>query len=142
MVYATKKEGKAVLPANSYLIKAIKQGNIFPEEQILFSYSANNVEIFNDPSRAHSEVPNAALPSPLRATETGRANANVEGDVDVYNPMCLDEAMFVVGGPAVALKLVELASSPEELQSAITLLAECVKESWKASEEAERMRKD
>ncbi|KAJ9116880.1 hypothetical protein QFC22_004537 [Naganishia vaughanmartiniae] len=140
MVYATKKEGKAVLPSNSYLIKAIKQGNIFPEEQILFSYSANNVDVYHETSQTPFEVPNAALPSPLRATEPGRANAEVQGDVDVYNPLCLDEAMFVVGGPAVALKLVELASSPEELQSAITLLAECVKESWKASEEAERMR--
>ncbi|KAJ9101867.1 hypothetical protein QFC21_003207, partial [Naganishia friedmannii] len=139
MVYATKKEGKAVLPANSYLIKAIKQGNIFPEEQILFSYSANNVDLYHGPSQTPLEVPNAALPSPLRVTEPGRANAKVQGDVDVYNPMCLDEAMFAVGGPAVALKLAELASSPEELQSAISLLAECVKESWKASEEAERM---
>ncbi|KAJ9113849.1 hypothetical protein QFC19_000042 [Naganishia cerealis] len=141
MVHTTKKEGKAALPANSYLIKAIKQGHIFPEEAILFSYSANNVDIRQDPSGPLLEVPNAALPSSIRLNERKGYHATVQGDVKAYNPMCLDEAMFVVGGPAVALKLVELASSPDELQSAITLLSECVKESWKASEEAERMRK-
>lgn len=140
MVNATRKEGKATLPANSYLIKAIKQGHIFPEDQILLSMSANNTSSVESDSHTEIRVLNAALPSPIRSADSGRSHAAVIGDVSVHNPLCLDEAMFVVGGPAVALKIVELASTPEELLSAISLLVESVRESWKASEEIERMR--
>lgn len=140
MVNATKKEGKAALPANSYLIKAIKQGHIFPEDVILLSLSANNViDQQSGPSNA-MKVLNAAIPSPVRSADPARSHAVVDGDVSIYTPLSLDEAMFVVGGPAVALKIVELASSPEELQSAVSLLVESVRENWKASEEIERMR--
>jgi hypothetical protein len=140
MVNATKKEGKAALPANSYLIKAIKQGHIFPEDVILLSLSANNViDQQSGPPNA-MKVLNAALPSSVRSADPARSHAVVVGDVSVYTPLSLDEAMFVVGGPAVALKIVELASSPEEMQSAVSLLVESVRENWKASEEIERMR--
>lgn len=139
MVNATKKEGKAALPANSYLIKAIKQGHIFPEEEILLSYAANNA---NHPEggRSQTKVQNAAIPSANRTVEALKSQASATGDISAYNPLCLDETMFVAGGPAVALKIVELASTPEELLSAISLLVESVRESWKASEEIERMR--
>jgi hypothetical protein len=141
MVNATKKEGKAALPANSYLIKAIKQGHIFPEEEILLSYAANNAS-FSQGGTFETIVHNAALPSANRTLESVKSQAMATGDISTYNPLCLDEAMFVVGGPAVALKIVELASSPDELMSAISLLIESVRESWKASEEIERMREN
>lgn len=140
MVNATKKEGKAALPANSYLIKAIKQGHIFPEEEILLSYAANNATLSRGGS-VETIVHNAAIPSANRTPESVKGRAISTGDLSTYNPLCLDEAMFVVGGPAVALKIVELASSSDELLSAISLLIESVRESWKASEEIERMRK-
>ena len=139
MVNATKKEGKAALPANSYLIKAIKQGHIFPEEEILLSYAANNARHSRDVTMG-TKVQNAASPSANHTPEALKSQANATGDISMHNPLCLDEAMFVVGGPAVALKIVELASTAEELLSAISLLIESVRESWKASEEIERMR--
>ncbi|GHJ86512.1 hypothetical protein NliqN6_2914 [Naganishia liquefaciens] len=139
MVNATKKGGKAALPANSYLIKAIKQGHIFPEEEILLSYAANN----SSQSRgmaSESKIQNAAFPSANRSAESLKSQASGAGDISAHTPLFLDEAMFIAGGPAIALKIVELASTPEELLSAISLLVESVRESWKASEEIERMR--
>jgi hypothetical protein len=140
MVNATKKEGKAALPANSYLIKAIKQGHIFPEDVILLSLSANNSAPQQKEPMDAVQILNGAIPSPIRATDSSRSHAVLEGDVSTHTPLSLDEAMFVVGGPAVALKIVELASSPEELHSAVSLLVESLRENWKASEEIERMR--
>lgn len=140
MVNATKKEGKAALPANSYLIKAIRQGHIFPEDVILLSLSANNSAPQPDGPTDAVRILNGAMPSPVRAADPSRSHAVLAGDVSTHTPLSLDEAMFVVGGPAVALKIVELASSSEELQSAVSLLVESLRENWKASEEIERMR--
>lgn len=140
MVNATKKEGKATLPANSYLIKAIKQGHIFPEDVILLSLSANNTASHQNEASDAVRILNGAMPSSVRATDPSRSHVVLEGDVSIHTPLALDEAMFVVGGSAVALKIVELASSPEELQSAVSLLVESLRENWKASEEIERMR--
>jgi hypothetical protein len=60
--------------------------------------------------------------------------------VQVVDPCSLDEAMAVVGGPAVALRLIELARTESELTSTMAILAHLVKESWSACEELERIR--
>lgn len=48
--------------------------------------------------------------------------------------------MSIVGGPAVALRIVELTRTESELTSALAILTHLVKESWSACEELERIR--
>jgi hypothetical protein len=45
-----------------------------------------------------------------------------------------------VGGGAVILKLVDLSQTSEELASALSILRDLIKDSWRASEEMERIR--
>jgi hypothetical protein len=45
-----------------------------------------------------------------------------------------------VGGGAVVLKLVDLSQTSEELASALSILRDLIKDSWRASEEMERIR--
>lgn len=53
----------------------------------------------------------------------------------VANPKSLDVAIWKVGGVAVALRLVELAQTPEQLYTTIRLFVEIVGQSWRNSED-------
>lgn len=148
-VAATAKEKRHILLTSSYLIKAIKEGKPFPEESILFSLGAGNV-YDTVASRKWSmtgervkerRVRNAALPSPNRIHEPVGGFFRFEGDAFSLRPTCLDEAISIVGGPAVALRLIELSESSKTLAASTIILWESVKESWTASEDMERMRK-
>lgn len=142
-----KDPSRPVIPTNSYLVKAIKEGRVFSEDTIIFAYSATN-------SRSISHVPgnkavnvwpsqlclNAAIAQPNRALESSSGKAKVEGDVFPVTPTCADIAIGLVGGPAVALKLVQLANTSAELGLTLGILFESIKENWQASEDMERMR--
>lgn len=122
-------------PNSSILVKAIRSGPAIPEENILLSLSASDLQ----PSE--ETVVNAAVPHPWRARQLRHGLAQLRGDVHAFSPQHLDDSVSAVGGGAVILKLVDLSQTPEELYSSLAILREMIRDSWRASEEMERIRK-
>jgi hypothetical protein len=98
--------GRGLPSELSPLMRAIKNGVGFTEDAILFSLRPAGVdnkpkdsELFN-PSRV---VYNAA------GMSYGIHKAEMKRDVFVAKPQCLDVALWQIGGPAVTLRLVEMA---------------------------------
>jgi hypothetical protein len=143
----TKDQAKPTLPTNSYLVKAIKEGRVFQEDVILFSYTACNVRLPATtwtPARPTEQLEafclNSGFIQPNRALDLPGGRAILSGDVFPSSITCTDTAIAVVGGPAVALKLVQLSQSSSELALTLAILFDSIKESWSASEDMERMR--
>ncbi|KAF8652783.1 hypothetical protein AX16_004175 [Volvariella volvacea WC 439] len=64
----------------------------------------------------------------------------MEGDAFAVQASCLDQALWKIGGAAVALRLVQLANTPHELSRALGILTDGLKNSWQNSEDMERLR--
>lgn len=122
------------MPNTSILVKAIRTGPALPEENILLSLSASDLQ------QSEETVTNAAVPHPWRARQLRHGMARLHGDVHAFSPHPLDDGVSAIGGGAVILKLVDLSQTPEELLSALTILRDMIKDSWRASEEMERIR--
>lgn len=121
-------------PNSSILVKAIRTGPAIPEENILLSLSASDLQSNEE------AVVNAAVPHPWRARQLRHGLARLHGDVHAFSPRHLDDSVSAVGGGAVILKLVDLSQTPEELVNSLTILRDMIKDSWRASEEMERIR--
>ncbi|KAJ3905440.1 hypothetical protein F5879DRAFT_742889 [Lentinula edodes] len=64
----------------------------------------------------------------------------VNGDVFVMKANCFDNALWRLGGAAVALRLVQVAKTPHELSRALGVVTDGMKNSWQNSEDIERLR--
>jgi len=84
----------------SALTKAVTHGVGFKEDAIIF---ALNPAGWRDDAGPNKTVENGV------AKPAGPHSAEVRGDVVCANPQCLDVSLWQVGGPAVTLRLVELA---------------------------------
>ncbi|KAF8885379.1 hypothetical protein CPB84DRAFT_1837906 [Gymnopilus junonius] len=62
------------------------------------------------------------------------------GDVFVVKSESLDDALWKIGGAAVGLRLVQLASTQHELSRTLGILTDGLKNSWQNSEDMERLR--
>lgn len=122
------------LPNTSAIVKAIRTGPAIPEEHILLSLSASDIQA------SEENIVNAAVPHPWRAKQLRHGLAKLHGDIHAFSPISLDDSVEAVGGGAVALKLVDLSQTPEELASSLSILRDLIKDSWRASEEMERIR--
>ncbi|KAF8344869.1 hypothetical protein F5887DRAFT_1061981 [Amanita rubescens] len=69
-----------------------------------------------------------------------KARFRVKGDVVLVRAMCLDQALWKIGGPAVALRLIYAANAPHELSRSLGVLLDGIKHSWQNSEDMERLR--
>lgn len=141
----TRQGVRTTLPSNSYLIRGIKQGRVISEDTILFSLGAQNVVRSSHRNLESSEatkyqVMNAAAPTVAKGLASASGRANVSDGVFWMRGSSLDQAFNIAGGPPAALHLVELANSSNQLQLAISILFNTVKEDWAASEEIEKMR--
>lgn len=148
MVHSARRGQRPILPQNSYLIKGIKEGRILSENSILFSFSARNIIHSGHRLRTIEEklnsprfwLLNSAHPAPARIIDQSCLYGKLTGDIFTTRPLCMDQAMLTVGGPTIALKLVDMSRSAEELQCAVSILCDCVKESWQASDDMEKSR--
>lgn len=148
MVHTARRGQRPILPQNSYLIKGIKEGRILAESSILFAFSARNIIHSGHRLRTIDQkltaprfwLLNSAHPAPARIIDQSCLYGRLTGDIFTTRPVCADQAMLTVGGPTVALKLVEMSRSAEELQCAISILCDSVKESWQASDDMEKSR--
>ncbi|KAJ8689982.1 beige protein-like 1 [Pleurotus ostreatus] len=115
------------------LLKAIKDGLALPESSILLSLSAGSVP--QSGFIGTLEVPRHGDDGHQKLQEL-----SVNGDVYVVKAACLDEALWRLGGAPVAMRLVQLAKSPHELSRSLGILVDGLRNSWKNSENMERMR--
>jgi hypothetical protein len=123
------------MPNTSAIVKAIKTGPAIAEEHILLSLSGSDIQ----PSE--ETIINGAVPHPARARQLRHGLARLHGDVHAFSPCPLDDSVSAIGGGAVVLKLIDLSQTSEELASALSILRDMIKDSWRASEEMERIRK-
>lgn len=82
---------------------------------------------------------NGAVPSINEALVRAQGTAVLTGDPVVIIPQSLDDAMWRLGGFAgIVLKMVEKASTKDEIVRAVETLFESIKGSWRNSEAMER----
>ncbi|TDL19109.1 beach-domain-containing protein [Rickenella mellea] len=130
------------------LVKAIKDGVNISEESFVFALSPNGSTTSsgrNEPrptTRGLGEDSDLREPYVVNAVGhgTSRGVATIKGDVVVVNVLCLDVALWSVGGVAVALRLVELASTPHEMSRTLSVLTDAIRGCWQNSEDMERLR--
>ncbi|KAJ7579061.1 beach-domain-containing protein [Mycena floridula] len=106
------------------LMKVVRDGLAIPPSSVVFSISP----LYTDKSGRSPIVP--ALGGEFK----------VHGDVFTVKVSCLDMALWKVGGAAVPLRLVQLASTPHELSRSIGTLIDGLRNSWQNSEDMERLR--
>ncbi|KAH7092832.1 beach-domain-containing protein [Auriculariales sp. MPI-PUGE-AT-0066] len=115
----------------SALTKAVANGVGFKEDMIVFAISPAG---WRD-----TEGPNKTVENGVVKATYGVPRAEVRGDVVSAKPQCLDVSLWQVGGPAVTLRLVELAESPQDLCNTLSILCDGLRTSWQNSEDMERM---
>lgn len=109
-------------PEGATLAKALTGGIGFSEEQILFTLSPRGVA--TDSISGVQTVLNAAK------DQTTQERADLKGDIRVCQVQCMDVAVWRLGGPAIPLQLIEIASvrfhiSPSLSQLCLTRLHCC-----------------
>jgi hypothetical protein len=83
-------------------MKTLRDGLGIAEDQVMFTLSPMGVRV--DPETSVLTVLNTAR-------EPGtKEMAQISGDVTCQHLRCLDIALWSLGGPAIALRLVELAT--------------------------------
>lgn len=84
-------------------------------------------------------VINSAIPKVEDALMELHGLGFLEGAPCASNPRSLDVAIWKIGGAPVLLRLVELAQTSLELTLAVRLFYEFVSESWRNSDDVERV---
>ncbi|KAF4626831.1 hypothetical protein G7Y89_g11325 [Cudoniella acicularis] len=112
-----------------------------PESQLLRSLnrtSANNLFQLTH-NNGTSLAINAAVPSINEALVRAQGTAVLTGEPTVVVPQSLDDTLWRLGGLAgISLKLVEQATTKDEIVRAVEILFESIKGSWRNSEAMER----
>ncbi|KAM0748128.1 beach-domain-containing protein [Meredithblackwellia eburnea MCA 4105] len=146
---------------SSPLVYAIrdKGSAVIPEHRIIFAFSALNVLVAGSgrglsssglsshgqqalslATRARGKViVNSAIPLIEDALVHPHGLGHLDGQPCIANPKGLDVAIWKIGGVPVALRLVELARTPHQLTLAVQLFVELVSQSWRNSEDTERV---
>ncbi|KAL7420576.1 Beige protein-like 1 [Cryptotrichosporon argae] len=136
---SAEKQAVPLLPPNSILVRAIRQGPAIAEENVVVSLSAKDELAPSDARVSPRAVMNAAVPHITRTRAFRHGVASLTGHVFAHAAAALDENLAAVGGGVVALKLVDMAKTPAELVAALTILRDMMRDSWAASEEMERI---
>ncbi|GJN87145.1 hypothetical protein Rhopal_000090-T1 [Rhodotorula paludigena] len=144
--------------ASSPLIYALrhKGSAILPEHRIYFSFSASNLLSVAPPIGIHlAPTPRAAetLKLAVASRDAAIVNAAVPAKIEdavvklnglafvehatVGRPRGLDDAIWAHGGTTMLLSWVDKASSSKELEVAVRVLVEALRDSWRLTEEAE-----
>jgi hypothetical protein len=80
------------------IVKALKSGMGIPEASVIFAFSAAGVAGWGQDQGVDVTC------------EIGALNGEVEGDVFTVKAECLDVALWKIGGAAVVLRLLQLAT--------------------------------
>ncbi|KAF9014685.1 beach-domain-containing protein [Hymenopellis radicata] len=107
------------------LMKAVRDGLGLSNSAIVFSLSCLNLK----QSGSVSNIP----------MSTSSREFNVRGDVLVVKAACLDSSLWKIGGTSIPLHLLQLAKSPHEISRTLSILTDCIRNSWENSEDMERL---
>ncbi|EJC99617.1 beach-domain-containing protein [Fomitiporia mediterranea MF3/22] len=127
-----------IAPSSSSTLRILMDGIGVAEEGFLFSITAlgSNYDNKADGNRDVSStyIENGVC-SPKASAD--RMRLEILGDVVSVTRECLDTALWKIGGAAVTLRLVELASTPHELSRTLGIFADGSRNSWQMSEDME-----
>ncbi|SCV71197.1 BQ2448_2785 [Microbotryum intermedium] len=148
-------------PAAQALVQAIRERGsaVVPDHKIYFAFSALNVLAAGSSKgilgMGLSDRARQALAS-TAASPRGKAivNSAIPRKIDdlllmpnglghltqahACNPRGLDAAVWKIGGVSVVTKLIELSATSAQLATTVQLFVECIQDSWRNSEDAER----
>jgi hypothetical protein len=114
-----------------------KGGTWAPESKLLLSVSPLALA----PPEADSDfrgVLNCSVPRISDALALENGLGTTIGSPVIVVPQSLDDTIWCLGGCAIGLRVVEKASSAEELHIAVKALFEVIRLSWRNSEDMER----
>lgn len=155
---------KAASPGDlSPLVKAVKDGLCVDESSILFSISPSSVQ--DDAQVTASTIPpmTSTPSSGFFSSPAQKSTWSVveqEGDIAISSTTSLDSALWMVGGAAISLRLVQLANvhllhhslptpsmliiaqTSHELSRTLGILTDGLRNNWQNSEDMERLRKN
>lgn len=153
--------GGAKHAGDSPLVATIrKPGHLIPENRIYFAINASNTilpgqsktclitaglseTVQNAVEVAMSDmgpiVMNSAIPNPKEASTQTEHLCTFDGNVLHATPLGVDNAFDKTGGVALICRMVELATTSEQLEIAVNLFDSVVRASWRMSEDAERI---
>ncbi|KAH8809671.1 beach-domain-containing protein [Flagelloscypha sp. PMI_526] len=118
---------RANAQSGSPLLKVVRLGPGIKNADILFSLFPVDF----------SHRPEAAAGS---ASGGKMKEFRMAGDVFLVRSSTMDQALWKVGGAAVALRLVQAASSAHELSRSLGVLTDGLRNSWQNSDDMERLR--
>lgn len=134
MAQAAKQKTLALLPSNSAVVRAVRTGPAIAEDSIAFSLNAKDT--FDGD---YDHVLNAAIPHAARARDFKFGRAELHGAVFPFSTVDLDVGITTVGGAVVALKMIDIARTSQELAQTVQILYDMTKDCWQTSEEMERI---
>lgn len=148
LVIATRSRGSVVIPEDAILLNISPAAvldsddrNNIDESQLvrcLSKAAAKNLYSYTR-SGANAIAINGAVPAINDALVQANGVAMLSGEPVVNVPQSLDDASWRLGGCAVlGLTLVERARTTEEVATAVNILLESIKDSWRNSEVMER----
>ncbi|KAK9472148.1 uncharacterized protein V1510DRAFT_366256 [Dipodascopsis tothii] len=142
---------------SSDIITSIRQrgSTIIPELKITWSVHAKNAlnhswhlddanlqvtpKAVSALSKNHLLLLNSALPDIRIALSSINGIGIGIGDPLVIIPQSLDDASWRVGGSGLPLKMIEVAKTSEQLSTALSICFELLRESWRNSDDMERI---
>lgn len=83
---------------------------------------------------------NGAIPNITRARQLRQGTVRLEGRVEPFSVLNIDETTSAVGGGTVLLKMIDMARNTDELVACLSILRDMIKDNWEGSEEMERIR--
>lgn len=118
-------------------------GSVIPENRIYFTFSPSNVvESSNLSSLGISSKSKTVINSAVSNTDTNSLSIGyLNGQPAVARLNSLDVEVWKINGMVVLLKLVELATTPQQLTKAIQIFTSIIQDSYRNAEEASRSRK-
>jgi hypothetical protein len=107
-----------------------------PEENIIFSLSANNV-IWKCATRGVDSPFSVFNGAKLAKNDNESAYIYHSGTVQPINPQKLVDSIWKLGGSPILIKIIEDSSTSEELHRCLFILSESIKVSWRIASEME-----
>lgn len=143
LVLALQNKGSAVLPENRLYLSLSALNTLQPDDDNgIASTGLSQAEQKNLPDTLASKgtvVVNSSIPRLEDALVLPQGLFSLDGEPVIARPRGFDEGIANLGGIAVALRLVELAATEKQLTTAVKLFIELVSDSWRNSEDAERI---
>ncbi|KAI5118373.1 hypothetical protein M0805_008701 [Coniferiporia weirii] len=130
----------AAMSGLSPLMRAIRDSMGIAEDAFLFSITPNGYKCEDEREGESDSLSIYVQNGVVSSRSASRSKINIVGDVVPVTQQCLDVALWKIGGASIALRFVELATTPHELSRALGIFTDSARTSWQMSEDMERLR--